>query len=541
MGKFYAVKSGRHPGIYTTWPDCQKQVHGFKGGKFKSFDSEEDAIKYMEEDIKKEELKQTVQQPKKEIIENKPKRMLSSEKELTEDQKKAYEYMKSGENVFVTGEAGTGKSFVIDKFIEEMEAQGKNVLVCAPTGIAAINVGGATIHRCFQASLEPQINIRIKSAPQVVQDADIIIIDEISMCRVDLFDYVVRVIAKAEEASLQRKQLIVVGDFFQLPPVTTPEDREVLEKVYPNYSKGFAFESDNWNDFHFQVVALKKIKRQNDSMFIKELNKVRIGDPSSIPYFNDHASKEKKEKGIILCARNDVAKRINEDELDQIERRATIYKAVSIGDVKPSDKPTEEKLRLKVGARVIILINDTEYGQYQNGSLGEVVSLEKEVIQVKIDKTQKVISFIQHEWDIENYTVEEQRENGETYKKVKKEKVGSFKQFPLKLAYAITIHKSQGQTYDQVNLIPYSFSCGQLYVALSRVKSIEGLCLLQRMTKEYLICDSKVKEFYHIHEYTDKKLLMEKLGELVYYADEVTQESYPDIIKKEIAKIKEKL
>lgn len=537
MKKYYTVKTGKKPGIYETWEECQNQVVGYPNAQFKCFETLEEAQTYLN-NIHLQKGKEKVHPLQQEKIETKVSLLKN---ELTSDQKIAYEYMKSGENVFVTGEAGTGKSFVVNRFIAEMEKQHKNILVCAPTGIAAINVGGATIHRCFQASLEPQINIRIKTAPKCVQDADIIIIDEISMCRVDLFDYVVRVIAKAEELSLKRKQLIVIGDFFQLPPVTTKEDRQVLEKVYPDYKKGFAFESKNWVDFHFKVVVLKNVKRQNDSVFIQELNKVRIGNPSSIDYFNKNASKEKINNGIILCARNAVAKKINEEELDKISSRATIYKSQVNGDVKASDKPTEDALRLKVGARVIVLINDSESNRFQNGSLGEVVALEKECVHVKIDKTQEEIMFNKHEWEIENYTVEEQSEHGETYKNVKKQKVGSFKQIPLKLAYAITIHKSQGQTYDKVNLIPYSFSCGQLYVALSRVKSIQGLCLLQRMTQEYLICDSKVKEFYNINEYVDKKQLMEKLGKIVYDMDKDIQMLYPDEIKKEILKIRVQL
>lgn len=519
--KYYAVKKGKKPGIYQTWDECKKQTNGFSGAKYKSFNSLSDAEDYLNINHAQEQS----------INEN-------THKQLTRDQQVAYDAMLSGENVFVTGEAGTGKSFVVNRFIDEMKKKQKNILVCAPTGIAAIHIGGATIHRCFQASLEPQINVRIHTAPVCVQEADIIIIDEISMCRVDLFDYVVRVIAKAEEISLKRKQLIVIGDFFQLPPVTTPNDRKVLEKAYPGYRKGFAFESENWKDFHFQVVALKNVKRQNDMNFIKALNQVRIGNPSSIEYFNANASHKLIDKGIILCARNDVAKKINEEKLNELPSRAIVYKAIISGDVKASDKPTEDELRLKMNARVIVLINDHEGKRYQNGSLGEIVELNKKGVCVRIDQTQEVISFSYHEWVVENYDVVKESINGIDYNRVEKQKVGSFQQIPLKLAYAITIHKSQGQTYDKVNLIPYSFDCGQLYVALSRVKSIKGLSLLQRMTKEYLICDEKVKKFYQV-DYVDKDALMKKLGEMVF--EQGIQNFYPEAINQEIMKIKKLL
>lgn len=204
--KYYAVKKGRHPGIYTTWKDYQKEIDHFKDAKFKSFDSKKEALAYLKQNNQKSSL-HSKQETTNQRKQNKDKISLSK------DQYKAYQQLLSGNNVFLTGGAGTGKSFVLQLFINEMEKQNKNVIVCAPTGIAAINIQGVTIHRCFQVSPEPQVVKHIKKVPQVVKESDIIVIDEISMCRIDLFDFVVRTIMKAEENSLSRKQIVVVGDF----------------------------------------------------------------------------------------------------------------------------------------------------------------------------------------------------------------------------------------------------------------------------------------------------------------------------------------
>lgn len=497
MEKYYAVKNGRKTGIYNSWGECEKQVKGFKGAKYKSFINKEDAYEYLGE--KPQVLSETSQ--KNEIVQSK--------KGLTKEQKQAYDDMLKGENVFLTGEAGTGKSFVINEFMKTIKKKHKNVILCAPTGIAALQIGGVTIHRCFHASLEPQINIEIKKIPPAVQKADIIIIDEISMCRMDLFEYVMKMIKKAELITKKKKQVIVVGDFYQLPPVTIPSDRKVLEEYYQGYDRGFAFEAPLWKEMNFKVICLAEVLRQDNREFIDALNKVRVGDQSSLDYFNKNAASYPFHHGITLCGLNKKADKINNDELNKLKTEERIFDAVVKGDVKNSDKPTDDHLRLRIGARVIVLINDTEGIQYQNGSLGEVIEFHEDVVVVRIDYNQAIVHLTYQEWSIENYTLVKEENNGTVTQKLEKEKVGSFKQIPLKLAYAITIHKSQGQTYDQVNLIPHCFDCGQLYVALSRVKSIEGLCLLSEIKEKYLICDSQVKDFYS--QFTHKKLSKEEI------------------------------
>ena len=531
MKKYYAVKKGRKTGIYHSWEECKKQVDKYQGAQYKSFILVEDAKRYLSEENK---IK-IEQQPK---LSKSTTRLKQDNHSLTTDQKQAYNHLLSGKNIFLTGGAGTGKSFVLNQFIETVEKQGKNVLVCAPTGIAAINVKGVTIHRCFQASPEPQVIHNIKKVPQVVKESDIIIIDEISMCRIDLFDFVVRTIMKAEEQSLSRKQIIVVGDFFQLPPVTTPNDKKVLKELYPKYNKGYAFESTNWQDLDFYMIELKEVIRQNDPEFIRELNKIRIGDVSGIAYFNQHAKHQKIDDGIILTATNKVANNINHERLNKISSRAKIYKSIISGDVKSYDKPTEDELRLKAGARVMVLINDSEENFYQNGSFGVIEELNEKSVTVCLDANNLKIEFGYHEWVIEDYVLAKSIDDEIEDHKLRKKKVGSFSQIPLKLAYAITMHKSQGQTYEKINLIPYSFDCGQLYVALSRVKSLEGLCLINQMRQENLICSQEVKDFYQIEQVSTSKELIYQLGKKVLEMDE---KYFPDELKEVVQNTKNQI
>lgn len=515
MSKYYAVKKGRVPGVYQTWEECQKQIIGYSGSIFKSFKNKEDADKFIQDSPNSNHKNSPAQN--------------NRNSHLTRQQQEALDIMLSGKNVFITGKAGTGKSYLVNTFINEINKQKNNILVCAPTGIAAINIGGVTIHRCFQISLEPQINPKITSVPRQIQQADIIVVDEISMCRIDLFEYMIKVIEKIHK----KIQLIVVGDFFQLPPVTTSNDRKVLKKVYPNYDKGFAFESEKWLDCHFTTINLTNVIRQNDHNFINHLNMIRIGDSHGIAYFNQRTKGKKFTNGINLSAINRVVDEINQTELDKLTTPLVTYEAIVEGEVKPSDKPTSDILKLKVGARVMVLINDTDLVHFQNGSLGTVFSLKENAVVVKLDKTKQNITFSYHEWKIENYVVETKEIDGVKQHLVRKNKIGSFTQIPLKLAYAITIHKSQGQTYDQINLIPYSFDCGQLYVALSRIKSIEGLHLINAMKPADLICDNLVKKFYQIKtENIDESQLFEELGRSLYNLDDNIKAKLPVEVKK---------
>lgn len=416
---------------------------------------------------------------------------------LNQGQQNVMNALLNGYNVFLTGSAGTGKSVVIREFTKESKAQNKNVLVVAPTGIAALNVNGATIHRTFNVPLHPLVSNPPKSrSDDVLVNSDILIIEEISMCRMDLFDYMCKMVNDAnklrESCGDDPIQLVVVGDFFQLPPVMRPTERDVLVKHYGrDIRKGYAFQSEWWDLMDFRSFNLTQVMRQSDELFIRNLDDIKMGKVSAIPFFKNRASKTRTGK-MELCGRNDMVRTINEAELNKINSEKRSYKATIVGDVKDGDKLTEDIIDLKIGARVVILINDPE-GLYCNGSYGTVKSFypSSRRIEVTLDSGTDV-TIEEHTWEIKKFKLT----NEDGHKSVDVECVGTFTQLPVRLAYAITIHKSQGQTYDSLSVNPYSWEPGQLYVALSRVRNIEGLYIDGYMSERYVITSPDVLDFY---------------------------------------------
>lgn len=440
-------------------------------------------------------------------------------KMLNASQKKALRILESGKNVFLTGEAGTGKSFVLNHFISRN--QHKNIIVTAPTGIAAINVHGSTLHRTFGIPIDLN-ELHPHKYPQktseAIQKADIIIIDEISMCRFDCFEYVARYIRKSEEDAQERenqnalkrkrnttprqlppKQVIVVGDFFQLPPVISDKDRPVLvelwegkgiDKIYDGF--GFAFIAPSWKKFNFTTVILTEQMRQKDnSDFITNLNLIRKGDKTALEWFNFHANPIEQKGSIYLCPNNKQANEINQQASSKLKGNPQYYHAQITGSVSESDKPTSNTLELKVGMQVMSLVNDPD-NRYQNGTLGIIKALNQDSVLVDFSGG-NAIELTKYTWEVVEYRVEKHGNES----KIKKEIVGTFCQIPLKIAYAITIHKSQGQTYDSANILPDCFSPGQLYVALSRLKSIDKLHLIKPIKEEYLSTSAEVISFYN--------------------------------------------
>lgn len=426
---------------------------------------------------------------------------------LTKDQEKALELLESGENVFLSGEAGTGKSYVLNEFVKRNRKK-KNIIVCAFTGIAAINVNGSTIHRVFDMPigvLKP--DDYNKDPDDALIKSDVIIIDEISMCRFDHFEYVVRTLRRAEELDRQKrmskslktgsninwntgKQIVVVGDFYQLPPVITKNDREVLEKYYEGKSigHGFAFQSPLWKEADFKSVVLKEILRQNDRELLTNLNKIRSGDASGITYFNSKTSEKPIPGGIYLCGRNAAADKVNQEKSEALDGDTKVYKAEIKGEVGNGDKMNlGDEIALKVGMQVMTVINNDDEG-FQNGSLGIVDELKDKSVIVRLYNG-SYVEVKPHDFEVTNYEVQEDV--------VERVVIGNFKQIPLKIAYAITIHKSQGQTYTSANISPDCFDVGQLYVALSRVQTIEGMHLTHKIAFGALRTSNEVVNFYN--------------------------------------------
>lgn len=427
-------------------------------------------------------------------------------KEYSEDQRLAIEALQSGRNCFLTGKAGTGKTTILNDFINWAQNQGKSLIVCASTGAAAqriTSVTAYTIHRAFGLQKEAIVKPPTK-AKKEIEAADIIIIDEISMCRIDLFEHVATAIQLAErkiqmdEHRLARKegrpeeikhiQLVVTGDFTQLEPVLATSEKAAFKKCFGN--KVFAFESVKWKEMDFSNLVLRTVHRSSgDEEYTRYLNIIRDGsDIFAVDWFDDNTRKDSftDERSIILCGKNATASDKNLGRLEQLpgpERQST---AEIEGDADMASVNAEYDLRYKPGARVIMLINDPGGGFY-NGSFGEIRKVTGDSVTIYVEDTGKIVSVSKHDWKVKKPVVTEETvpaldEHGnqildeegkpvtKTVTKITESEAGVIRQYPFKLGWAITIHKSQGMTLPHgVNLYPEFFAYGQLYVALSRV------------------------------------------------------------------------
>lgn len=410
---------------------------------------------------------------------------------FTDSQQKALRLLKEGKNIFLTGKAGTGKSFLTREFIRMNF--GKNILVCAPTGIAALNVGGSTIHRAFRAPIgiiEPNARCLYKENMRLIDKAEIILIDEISMCRADLFGFVARTIM----ASKRKKQIVCVGDFYQLPPVLAEKDAKAYKRLYGESL--YAFESPYWSQIGLQTVELQEVVRQKETSFVNALTRIRAG----VPDFGVFKQGQKPLRGAVtVTSTRDKAKAINDSHMNALKKGIScVYNAVVEGSVTSADKVTEDKLILAPDARVMMLNNDKE-GRWVNGSLGTVIKCYDDHFVVNIDGVKSNYDVEPYTWKVIEYYIDE-----EVVKepKLRQREIGSFTQYPVKLAWAITIHKSQGQTYEKVNVDASNgfFERGMMYVALSRCSSLKGLRILGNLREKDLICSPDVRKFMGIKE-----------------------------------------
>lgn len=412
---------------------------------------------------------------------------------FTKSQERAIELFRCGKNMFLTGKAGTGKSLVTKYFIKMAKAEQKNVIVCAPTGIAALNIEGSTIHRVFHApsSIVPK-NTYLLPGPHrdVLDKADLIIIDEISMVRLDLFEYVCRCIEQSQRRTKRMKQLVVVGDFFQLSPVLTEKETSNYEIVFG--ADIHPFMSPWWNTMNLRIVELTEIVRQKEENFTSALDKIRIGDQSALSVFLPCESRADAQ-AITLCPTNKAAMRINMEELAKLETRKTFSSRIEHPEnITSADKPTDDLLALAVGARIMMLNNDSE-NRWVNGSLGVVVGFSVNGAFVELDGKPGMFHVTSHKWSITQPKLKV-GENGE--KTIVNEEIASFEQLPMKLAWAITVHKSQGQTFECVNIESSGFFAnGQLYVALSRSKTLDGVHINGHLRPRDLRTDKNVEKF----------------------------------------------
>ncbi len=405
------------------------------------------------------------------------------------------------DNLFLTGRAGTGKSTLLTEFRKLAK---KSLAVLAPTGVAAVNVGGQTIHSF--CGFKPDITLkkvkRLKDGDKkvkVLEKLDAIVIDEISMTRADLFDCLEKFLRlnkrgrNGEDLDLPfgGLQIIVIGDLYQLPPVVASSESGAFETLYDS---PYFYSAKTFDPVLFHFIELEHVYRQADLDFIRLLNSIRNNsvDEKQLTELNTRYTKFKNnfdntEFVVCLTSTNAKASEINVIRLKELKGDECIFDATITGKFDRSHMPTDETLRLKTGSQVMLLNNDSE-GRWVNGTMGVIDDFLDNVIMVKLE-TGKIYDVHENKWDVYEYRVEGGALRTST--------VGSFTQYPLRLAWALTIHKSQGKTFDKViiDIGRGTFAHGQLYVALSRCRTLGGITLCQPLEKRHVIMDWRVVRF----------------------------------------------
>lgn len=423
--------------------------------------------------------------------------------EQNTDLQNAWDFVENtSRSIFLTGKAGTGKTTFLKKVVE---CSRKRPIVVAPTGVAAINAGGVTIHSFFQLPFSPyvpgaKIESRFdfsKEKRKIIASIDLLIIDEISMVRADLLDAIDMVLRRFRDHSqpFGGVQMLMIGDLAQLTPVVTPEDERMLK---PYYDTPYFFGSKALQQVDYVTIQLEHVYRQQDESFISLLNEVRNGHPSSeaLARLNSRSqaisdNARNPEGAIRLTTHNNKAKEYNEAELQKLPDRAFTYHAEVEGTFPDYSYPTDETLVLKKGAQVMFVKNDTSgKHRYYNGRIGHVVEADEHHVAVFCKGDDEAIEVEPLKWENTRYTLNEQT------REIEAEVQGTFRQLPLRLAWAITIHKSQGLTFDQAIIdANQSFAPGQVYVALSRCRTLEGLTLAAPLHPRAIINDLRVDSY----------------------------------------------
>jgi len=418
---------------------------------------------------------------------------------------------KTNNSVFITGKAGTGKSTMLKKFRSNTQ---KNVIVLAPTGIAALNVNGETIHRFFRFphSVVTEDNIKIsRDKIELFYIINTIIIDEISMVRVDLIDgidYALRQYRKNDKP-FGGVQMVFFGDLFQLPPIVG--DKAADEYIKDNYDSQYFFEAKVFEKYNISIYELNKIYRQTDEEFIKLLNSVRenkVTENDLIRLNANNTMPKQDNDYIFLTTTRQLSEEINIEKMNSIKGEKHIKKCSITGTFADNIEnidfkyPAPETLEIKVSSKIMMLNNDIT-GRWVNGSIGNVIKCEDDLITVRLDS--KDYDVTRHTWKRMEYTY-----NSQT-RKIEEKQVGTFTQFPMQLANAITIHKSQGMTFDKVIVDVGSngtFTPGQAYVALSRCTTFNNLIVKSRINQSDIMIDPIITRFYNkLCDITDKTIV----------------------------------
>ncbi|MFC2511975.1 MAG: helix-turn-helix domain-containing protein [Prevotella denticola] len=420
--------------------------------------------------------------------------------EKNQELRNAWEFVEhTGISIFLTGKAGTGKTTFL-RTIKEHSS--KRTVVVAPTGVAAINAGGMTIHSFFQLPLSPFIpNASIrnrfdysKEKRRIMRTLDLLVIDEISMVRSDVLDAIDSVLRRFREHDrpFGGVQLLMIGDLQQLTPVVTPEEEKLLQQYYDT---PYFFGSKALRSISYVTIELTHVYRQQDDTFINLLNNIREGHATAAdlqrlnrqcqPAFQPEAGSDY----IRLTTHNRMAESYNEEQLRNLPSKACTFRAETDGNFPEYSYPADFNLTLKKGAQVMFIRNDNN-GRYYNGRIGHVTYVDSSKIVVLCPGDDEAIEVEAETWENTKYTLNERT------KQIEAEVQGTFRQYPLRLAWAITIHKSQGLTFEHAIIdAQAAFASGQVYVALSRCKTLEGLVLASPISSQAIINDSRVSDY----------------------------------------------
>jgi hypothetical protein len=431
--------------------------------------------------------------------------------------------MQTSCNVFLTGKAGSGKTTFLKKLVQNKQ---KACMVTAPTGIAAINAGGTTLHSYFQLPILPYLphkryygsqqlnfadknylirNARInKEKLAVIKRLDLLIIDEVSMLRADVLDALndVLMFARKSNKPFGGIQMLFIGDLFQLPPVVTDNEAPMINEYYETH---FFFSAQIFKQLNTVIIELDKVYRQQDETFIRLLNQLRnnqIGN-DDLELLNSRYTPNADrfiDEAIILSTHNYQSEQLNRQKLAELSSRPFHYKAIIDGDFPEKSYPTEVEIVLKKGTQIMFIKNDADK-RFFNGKIATVVNLNKDEVWVKSKEDPEPFKVPVISWENKTYTL-----NNET-NSVEENIIGTFTQLPIKLAWAVTIHKSQGLTFNKVIIdTAKAFASGQVYVALSRCTSLEGIFLLSKITHQQLISNPQITRFISKNQVNENQL-----------------------------------